>query len=237
MSPYGQKCPCRQPLVGPVLHHLFTFVSPPFFFPSIPMKATLKSTLTFSLFTALVSLGLAGCSKQEAPSPAPPTEAITSTAALFALDQIAIGNPIPAGWVIVRATNSHYTIQFVHGAPYGTSLQVVSGSPVPNGWVIIAIQRTSWGAVFNRIECLKGAPVFAEAQVVTDSPIPIGWAIIRTYQTSLAGVMKTIRNLKGALRGTEVQVVSDSPIPSGWVIIATYRTPLGELMHKIRNEN
>ncbi|MBD2770162.1 hypothetical protein IC235_19925 [Hymenobacter sp. BT664] len=38
----------------------------------------MKSTLKFSLFTALLSLGLAGCSKQEAPTPTVPSAAATT---------------------------------------------------------------------------------------------------------------------------------------------------------------
>ncbi|MBD2770160.1 hypothetical protein IC235_19915 [Hymenobacter sp. BT664] len=38
----------------------------------------MKSTLKFSLFTALLSLGLAGCSKEEAPTPKAPSAATTT---------------------------------------------------------------------------------------------------------------------------------------------------------------
>lgn len=225
MSQYGPKYPCRRPLVGLFLHHLFTYrVSPPLLFPHHFMKATLKSTLMFSL----VSLGLAGCSKQEAPSPTPPTEAITSTSSayLYQYDQVPKNSPIPSGWVIIGDNGSSYRIQFVQGAPYGTRIyNVVTGSPIPNGWVFADSQRSIGTSFINTILCLKGAPFGARVAVLSlGQQLPTGWIRADSQRGIGNSFTDTLLNLKEAPSGAQFDILAlNQQLPAGWTVIASRR--------------
>ncbi|MEN3808877.1 hypothetical protein ABH309_20175 [Chromobacterium piscinae] len=49
---------------------------------------------------------------------------------------MAVGSPVPDGWVITRAMGNFNTIHNVARSSYGRQITVMLGSPIPANWVV-----------------------------------------------------------------------------------------------------
>jgi len=170
-------------------------------------------------FTAalLSSFFLASCEKEKAePTPAVETITASTDASLYQTQSIPKTSPVPVGWVIIAQSATNYTIQYVAGAPFRHTVQVLDISPVGDGWVVV---RKDPGT--KRLFNCKGAPLNFTTEVVADSPIPPRY-IISEYYRGFPNERFKIQNLNGARRGTQVRAWINSRVPTGWRLVSGF---------------
>lgn len=165
--------------------------------------------------------------------------------------RVAVGSPIPDGWVITSNNAGKYTITDVRTAVYDPSrvFTVVKESPIPDGFIVHQEYSTS-----REISCVRGlnygsgskrasefspvpkgwvatrkgeltptigAPYLTTLGVLQGSVLPDGWAIAKR---SLPGGYDEILNLNGAIYRDTRYTALASPLPQNWVITRIWGT-------------
>lgn len=99
-------------------------------------SAALTACLTSQRASTSPSVAASPASTPVASTPAPIPPARPAFSASEELT-IALGSPIPTGWVVVRAYGDSSIIRNLNNAPSGTEQSIVLGSPIPTGWVVV----------------------------------------------------------------------------------------------------
>ncbi|WP_430457154.1 hypothetical protein [Rheinheimera sp.] len=138
-------------------------------------------------------------------------------ASQFPTMSVAVGSPIPDGWIIVETLWGRHTIQDVTAATYRTTTYFTAtmASPIPDGFVVTQQYTGSSGGSggSRELTCVRGAKYGFNIYAKDTSPLPTGFVILRK-----GGGQIYLAATDGARTHDTIRAITGTVPPKGWIV-------------------